>query len=1135
MKRAVVASLLILESAGLALAADRPSLAQVENRERQVDEVAISSQDKAISKLSALLKKYRATSQEPILLIKLAELQAQYSSIAFRIAHGTAHANRKKIDLTRTNRALQESISTLNTLIDRYPSYIEIAHAYYMRGKSYEELQKKDLARRDYLHLVNHFPDADDSPAAYMSLAEFAIEANQHAAAIPFLKAVEKLPDDSHHPFALYKLAWAYYNLKDVPKALAYAERHVSYYSTAAKKPEAGLATSETAMRENTLLDVAVFYFEGYEQKEPRYALENALEYFKKLEPGQTLGKMAYRFSKLLRSHGHEAALVAWKDQIVSEQSQLPESLEVLLTTFEYLANKSKYDQLISSSQELVQLHEKHPEFPSFVKAQKLLLESAENLQNLIVKNKNHEMIPKLNRTLVAYYDSFTRLVDERDPRIQMAHFNLAETLFATRDFSGATQHYRWIVEHGKWPETAKASLMAISSRYETLKLEGKILKVLVAHSFDESSHHKMERNEQEWVDWIDTHAKKAPDDAHSSEFENFVFEANRTLYARGQTVSAVERLIDFAKERSQSANALPSASLALDTYVRSKDWKRSHELATEFLAIAGWEKNPAFFNTSAESFFHLIEAENTAKEYKKVLRDCERFEEKYNAHSRRADALLIAGTAARLIGDRDRAIKNFSGLIALPGQPSVALREGLLSRSLLAEERYDFSGAAKDLRAYLELPSSLVKLEDSRAIELKKKTLLLSWLAASAGETGVLESSLKSPALCGGEAKSLTSECGQFSAWLSLLSLKMNSHSKTVDPDDLAEKVKESKDGSQPIWGALALTQVEKLSFRQRLAAIRAVSKHWDEISPLMRYSLMPLVSRSIPRAFELNREEMPKLAPLRANAKHITHRVEAIREIENTATSAMKLPIARVRALALNEMASLYLQLSRELGGMPAPKNLSSEDLASYEDTVRKLLLPFEEKGVEMRAKAFELATEFSLDPPAWNSIATLFIAENPSVAKKRQLASIQKQNTSYAPLGVDWLNEIGLNGSTRDLVYSHWLKALSAQHWAHVAFFLQEAEVKKTAPAGILSAWKAVSLATAGAQSESQFELEAAQKELMGKQRVEVLLSLAKNALQTQARDRARKYLDQMSDKERLELSRDEERWVASLKLQ
>ena len=247
----------------------RAASASKEEYEREVDAVALSSQEQSIAKLSGLLKKYKDTSQEPILLAKLAELQQQNASIIFRISHGNAHHGNKALDLTKYKKESSKAITTLSTLIEKYPSYGEIAHAYFIRGKGHEELENKAAAARDYTFLTTHFPLAEETTAAYMSLADFAIDVNEHAKAIGYLKEVEKKPDDNHYPFALYKMAWSYYNLKDIPSALKYAEKQIHFYDDMAKNSpegEAGLTTSDNALRENTLLDSAVFYFEGYEQ-----------------------------------------------------------------------------------------------------------------------------------------------------------------------------------------------------------------------------------------------------------------------------------------------------------------------------------------------------------------------------------------------------------------------------------------------------------------------------------------------------------------------------------------------------------------------------------------------------------------------------------------------------------------------------------------------------------------------------------------------------------------------------------------------------------------------------------------------------------------------------------------------------
>jgi len=288
--------------------------AHSEQYERKVDEVASSAQENAISRLSAALKKYHGTHQEPLLLSRLAELQQQDASIRFRIAHGKAHQSHGKLDLTSYRRVMQQSIATLTQLIHSYPDYHEIAHAYFMRGKACEEIDAKAFAKQDYLYLVKNFPRSEEADSAYMSLAEFAIDAGDHAKAITYLKEVEKDSNDPHYPFALYKLSWAYYNLRNIHEALSYAERLSAFYGAKKKDQGGKLYTSDEALRENVLTDATVFFFDGYEQGITGYEIDRAFSYFTKLESGPLRGKMLLKYAKLLRSHGHDHDLIEWKD-----------------------------------------------------------------------------------------------------------------------------------------------------------------------------------------------------------------------------------------------------------------------------------------------------------------------------------------------------------------------------------------------------------------------------------------------------------------------------------------------------------------------------------------------------------------------------------------------------------------------------------------------------------------------------------------------------------------------------------------------------------------------------------------------------------------------------------------------------
>ncbi|MCM2322931.1 MAG: hypothetical protein NDJ90_06680, partial [Oligoflexia bacterium] len=1007
-----------------------------EQYERDVDEVALASQEKAISKLQTLLKKYRNTRQEPILLAKLADVQQQAAAILFRLSHA-----KKASGKARFTRAMNQSIATFSTLIAKYPNHDEIAHAYFSRGKGYEELGDKAKATKDYLHLVKNFPNAEESPSAYMALAEFSIEENNHARAIGFLNEVEKLEEHPLHPFALYKLAWSHYNLKNIPAALRFAERQIAYYNARGSQAD-GSTASDEALRENTLLDLAVFYFEGYEEKAPAYSLDNALSYFKKIESGPVLGRILVRFSKLLRSHDHEADLVAFKDEILRKEATRPESLEIVLTTYEFQLNKRRYQQLVQSSQDLVALYAAGKHQAGFARAQKMVLDTAEGLQAMIVKNKSADDVRNYSVILASIYDAFTRIVEEADPRIPRVHYNLAETLFATRDFPGATTHYRWVVEHGEWKARSKdgqatvpdASLKAIASRYEVLREKKLIPAGLNARPLSKNSDSKMDPLLVQWIEWIDTHLDKAPKEHVKGSgpaplpTDNFVFEANRALYAQSHLEDALQRMQKFIRRRAGSALAAPTASLVLDTYIAGEEWSKTREAAADFMKVkelntGDFEKK--LYAVAGDASYKLIEASHGKRETDATMEQADEFLEKYPNSTRLSDVLALAGAAALNANQKAKANAYFSRLImeaAIPGRGvSMAnLGSALLARASMAEDRLRFAAAATDYRAYLALPAKSVKLDEDKADELRKKTLALLWLA---GDRAVVSGALADKSLC---SESLVQECDKYAALTALTSPERASEKLTETAFDRCRKSSDSTSKeSRALWAAVALEGSKNLAFRDRNVALRVLAGGWDDIEPVSRYYVLPYVNASIPRALEQNRVAMKDVAPLRADERYITRRVEVIRELENATAKIVKLPWARIRAEALNELAETYLDLARGLMTIKPPKGLNEAELQAYQDVVKKLVLPFEEKGQEMRAKAFEIASKFAIDDEGFRKISEPFFTENPSQAKRIRVAG---QLPTPAALNLAYLAELDSDGKWRALATDKGLKEAS-----------------------------------------------------------------------------------------------------------
>ena len=201
----------------------------------------------------------------------------------------------------------------------------------------------------------------------------------------------------------------------------------------------------------------------------------------------------------------------------------------MLLTAIDLEVEKSRPIQFNTAAHALARLNAQAPisdvSGEVFAKALKSVAQLAQTLDALVLKNKSAvtEVRP-LAEGLAGVYQTWIALLPPSDPRIAAAHHNLAETLFAIKDFEGAALHYRLV------PTDA---VRAVAARYETLRSVGLIPQQLTAKKLDaESSPREAQSQLREWILWID--ALPDPERKKSEEVANFRFEANRALYAAG-------------------------------------------------------------------------------------------------------------------------------------------------------------------------------------------------------------------------------------------------------------------------------------------------------------------------------------------------------------------------------------------------------------------------------------------------------------------------------------------------------------------------------------------------------------------------------------------------------------------------
>lgn len=1035
-----------------------------EEADRTVDKAALASQDEAQADLREMLKKYQGTAQEAALLARLADVQQETAAMEFRVVHGDAHRNGKAVNLSTYKKMMGASIPTLTQVIKGFPDYADIAHLYFMRARAYEETGDKTHATEDYLHLTKNFPKSPEIVPAYLSLADFATADSKFALAIKYLKNIESDTKDSHYPLVLSKMAWSYYNLRGVGPSLSYAEKLIQFYAEKAK--ERKLEGSEQGMLDNVLTYVPVFVFEGYQAKMPEYQSPRVLAYMKKLNDGPELGKMVVSYAKLLRSHDDEKELNNFKNAVLKSEADRPESGELLLLVYEYQLNKGHFGDLVLSAQDLLKTLKKQHDPEEASEAQKLLLETANSLQKLILKNKDSKGVDAVGDQLAAVYQVFSDLVGEKDPRVQTAHVNMAETFFAIQSYEKAAAQYRWVVAHGTGTVANEASLKAISSRYESLRTQNLTAGDLKASALPKKDKGSLNPKVSEWIEWIDAHVKKT-----GNPVENFQFEADRALYAQGQPYRALDRLQAFAIKNPKSSYALASATLVVDTFIASTEWTKLNDSATQFAEVSVWkgtEFSKRMYKIAADASYKHAEALASAKDYKGAIAQANIFVKHYKNSEHYTDTLILAGNAAFGMGDRKLAIRYYN-LIAESSPNSKTAAKAMLAAAKIEEERYSFTPSSEYYIAYLNLPAQATGLKGKQTDLLKKRILTLAWLG---GEHAQLHALLANRKIC---SAALKSTCAYYQA-LSVLNEVPSDH------NSVKLAVRNAKTASpelRSIWAAIALENGKALDWNLRHQMIEELANNWKKVDALARFSLIPSISASVPHSFKLDREVAKASGALKLSGPSLSHRVALIKSLEDSATIAAKLPWLRIHALVLNEVAGVYTDLADGVKRIPPPRQLTVAEWKSYSASLNKMVLPFEQKAQNIRSEAFKLASRASIENDSYQTIAQDYFRTD---AKKATIAPPQKSEKAALDLqlirSVDsqgsWKASDSENGERAQLLRAHWGQAIESRNWAQLGFFMQEAKEKALLPEAVVGVAEAVSLATAGAKAEGKLVL-------------------------------------------------------------
>lgn len=125
----------------------------------------------------------------------------------------------------------EDAIRTYARLVRDYPNYNRMDEVLFSLAFGLEEMRQFDRARQVYHRLIKGYPQSRFIPHAYLSFGEYYFGEGDMRAAQQFYSKVTEIPVERNpvYGYALYKQAWALYNVEDFRGALTQFVRVVEF------------------------------------------------------------------------------------------------------------------------------------------------------------------------------------------------------------------------------------------------------------------------------------------------------------------------------------------------------------------------------------------------------------------------------------------------------------------------------------------------------------------------------------------------------------------------------------------------------------------------------------------------------------------------------------------------------------------------------------------------------------------------------------------------------------------------------------------------------------------------------------------------------------------------------------------
>jgi tetratricopeptide (TPR) repeat protein len=461
-----------------------------------------------------------------------------------------------------------KAIRLYEHILEHYPRYARADEATYYLASALGDIGRAEEGNDYFKRLVKLFPDSHFVPDAFVQIGEYYFDHdNAYKALLAYKKATAYREHDKYG-FAMYKLAWCYYNVGEYGKSIVTMKAVVAYSMA---QVQAGAAGSKLELGEEALKDLVRFFADAGE-------LDEAYEYFNKLGKTDLIHSLLKRLATTYMENGQWEEAVATYRRLIAEDPQNardPEYQHEIVQAYQKMGNSE------ATFAEVDRMLKTYGPNTAWARAnasdQEAIRRAQEKIERdlLQVATYHHDRGRKLHgpeqassfdlayRAYTVYLGEFPDSTHSYD-----VHYQFAELLYKIEKYDEAYVQYVAVVEmdaNGKHSKFCAES--AIFAADEMVKEEQAANPTRSSSGVEPIA---LTDWETKLVESCDRYARLYP---HDDKVRNIIYKSAYLLYHKHQLEKSADRFRTVIEMEPQSDEAEKAAHLILDSFVLTEDW----------------------------------------------------------------------------------------------------------------------------------------------------------------------------------------------------------------------------------------------------------------------------------------------------------------------------------------------------------------------------------------------------------------------------------------------------------------------------------------------------------------------------------------------------------------------------------